>query len=184
MKLIKIHPFSRINDGWLLRDHKILDLLSRFDNNTTFVNFQDDYDPQRAEPALYQSAFLHVITETVYHYPHNAYGEKTFKPISCFRPFVVLNVPGALRDLHDLGYKTFSDWWDESYDLIQDPTQRLLAVIDIVEWVCQLDIGRVKAMLEEMTPILQHNYHHYCHVMVPQEMEKFDLACRLNLKSR
>lgn len=42
--------------------------------------------------------------------------EKTFKPIALQHPFQVLGHSGTLARLHDLGFETFSEMFDESYD--------------------------------------------------------------------
>ena len=184
IEFITVTPFNRIKEGWKIADQNLLELVNQFDPTTSYSNFVDPYDCQQAEPDLYQQAFLHVVTETVFDYPHNAYGEKTFKPVSCLRPFVMLNVPGALQELQDFGFKTFSNWWSEDYDSILDPTARLLAVLDIIKWVCEQDVVKLKNLMLDMQPILEHNHYHYYNKFVPQQIAKFDIACRKNLKPR
>ena len=34
--------------------------------------------------------------------------------------------------MRDYGFKTFDTVWDESYDMIQDPYQRMLAIIEVM----------------------------------------------------
>ena len=106
------------------------------------------------------------------------------KPIMNFRPFVLLCVPGALQELKDLGFKTFSDWWNEDYDQIVDPTQRLYAILDIVKWVCNQELDDLKQLMEQMRPTLEHNYQHYYNSLLSDQIKKFDQACCDNLKPR
>ena len=42
--------------------------------------------------------------------------EKIFKPMMLEKPFVVNGTKGYLKELKRLGFKTFSDVIDESYD--------------------------------------------------------------------
>tara|TARA_Y100000310_G_C20632600_1_gene789438 strand:+ start:619 stop:1809 length:1191 start_codon:yes stop_codon:yes gene_type:complete len=42
--------------------------------------------------------------------------EKTFKPLQMGHPFIIQGNPGTLTYLQDLGYQTFNDMFDESYD--------------------------------------------------------------------
>ncbi len=42
--------------------------------------------------------------------------EKTFKPIACSHPFQILGAKGSLKELRKLGYLTFENLFDESYD--------------------------------------------------------------------
>ena len=184
VELLVTQPFYRIKEGWLITDKYLNQLIENFDSSIGYSNFVDNYDRKQAEPELYQKAFLQVVTETIFDYPHNAYGEKTFKPISCFRPFILVSVPGALQELRDLGFQTFSSWWSEDYDKIQNPTDRLYAALEIVKWVCSKDIGTLQNMLVQMKPVLTHNYNFYYHKLVPYQTKKFELACKENLKPR
>ena len=83
--------------------------------------------------------------------------EKLWRCILARRPFIVVSNVGYLANLQRLGFKTFNNFWDESYDnsgvqhRIKD-VQSLLAVIS--EW----DIDRLHTTLEEMQDTLDHNY--------------------------
>jgi hypothetical protein len=184
LDLLTVKPFTRFNEMWRIADPALKNLLSEFDSSKQYSTFEDTYSIEFADPELHQRAFLHVVTETIFDYPHNANGEKTVKPIACFRPFVLVCVPGALQELRDLGFKTFSNWWDESYDLMQDPTKRLYAVLNIVKYICSLEIADLKNMLDQMQPVLEHNYFHYYNVLREDQLKKFEQACCENLKPR
>lgn len=45
--------------------------------------------------------------------------EKTVRPISALKPFVTFATAGFLKNLQELGFQTFSDIWDESYDNLE-----------------------------------------------------------------
>ena len=78
--------------------------------------------------------------------------EKTFKAIKHGHPFVLLAPAGSLSVLRELGYRTFDSLIDNTYDSIEDNTQRYLAVKntitqlynkgDLTEWYisCREDI--------------------------------------------
>jgi hypothetical protein len=51
--------------------------------------------------------------------------EKTTKPISMKHPFMVLGHHDFLKNLRDLGFRTFSDYIDESYDSETDVKKRI-----------------------------------------------------------
>jgi hypothetical protein len=55
--------------------------------------------------------------------------EKTFKCIKHGHPFVLFAPAGSLASLRDMGYRTFDQAIDTSYDSITDNTDRYLAVI-------------------------------------------------------
>ena len=51
--------------------------------------------------------------------------EKTIKPITMRHPFMVLSSFHFLKNLRNLGFRTFGDHIDESYDLEQDVNKRI-----------------------------------------------------------
>ena len=64
--------------------------------------------------------------------------EKTYKALIC-QPFIHLGSYGVLKYMRSMGYKTFPELFDESYDDIINHTDRLLAVVDAIEKVCKMD---------------------------------------------
>lgn len=58
--------------------------------------------------------------------------EKTFKPIKHAQPFVIFGAAHTLKKLQDLGYKTFDSVIDNSYDSIENTTQRWICLISIL----------------------------------------------------
>jgi hypothetical protein len=105
----------------------------------------------------WNTSFLHIVNETVWQDKIH-FTEKVFKPIVLHQPFVVLQAPGSLEYLRSYGFKTFGDWWDESYDTIEDPQLRMQAIADIVNWIPSQDLYRMR---NEMSGILEHNFRHF-----------------------
>jgi hypothetical protein len=93
--------------------------------------------------------------------------EKTLKPIACLQPFIVNGMPGSLAHLHELGFKTFSEWWDESYDSEIDFVKRTDKIIDIVTDLTKLTHNNLIDMLRDMNDVLLHNRNHL--VKLPRE---------------
>ena len=105
------------------------------------------------------SAFLHVVTETVIDRIHLT--EKIFKPVVLKQPFVLVGGAGCLEYLHSYGFKTFNDWWSEDYDTITDDKERMQAVADIVNWIGAMDISELEKIRASMQNILNYNYSHF-----------------------
>ena len=84
--------------------------------------------------------------------------EKIFKPIVLKQPFVLLNGAGGLEYLRSYGFKTFSDFWSEEYDTIDNLDQRLQAAADVVNYVGSCSLKELEQMRDKMKPILEHNY--------------------------
>lgn len=108
-----------------------------------------------------QRAFVQVITETVF-YPKKLHlTEKIFKPIVCKQPFLLLGAVGNLKYFREYGFKTFGDYWDEGYDDIADPGERVGAVVKILEDLSRLTPGQRTEIIKDMSPILEHNWNHF-----------------------
>jgi hypothetical protein len=68
--------------------------------------------------------------------------------------------PGTLKYLHEHGYKTFSDFWDESYDDCTDHEKRLYKIFDVIKYIESKTITELKDIYNDMRPILDHNRIH------------------------
>ena len=126
-------------------------------NSSAWINFKSyNKEIDKLEPSIWKSSFLHIVCETVVDRIHLT--EKIFKPIVLKQPFVLLNGAGGLEYLRSYGFKTFSDFWSEEYDTIDDLDQRLKAVSYIVNGVGSVSLDQLEKMRNKMKPILEHNY--------------------------
>jgi len=76
----------------------------------------------------YNQTNLEIVAETLGHHGRDDtffITEKTTKPIAMKHPFMVLSSFHFLKNLRALGFRTFSDHLDESYDLEQDMKKRV-----------------------------------------------------------
>ena len=114
-----------------------------------------------ADCPWYKEIFVDLVTETVYNYPYAFISEKTIRPIVLGRPFIIVGAPGTLKWLQELGFKTFSDYWDESYDNITDPNKRFHKICKTIETINNLGLDTCQKFLRLMQDILIHNQRHY-----------------------
>ena len=84
--------------------------------------------------------------------------EKEIKPMLARHPFIIHNLPGVLEHLKNMGFLTFERWFDESYDEEMDDSTRLIKIVNEVERLSKLSFEQWNIMLEEMSPVLEHNY--------------------------
>jgi hypothetical protein len=126
----------------------------RIDNKGTIPNGSHSIGPI---PQLTES-FLHVVTETCYWEGKTHLTEKIFKPIVARQPFVLLGCTFNLKYLRSYGFKTFDSWWDESYDVIVDPIDRLQAVVKIINEISSMSDTDLELMLQGMQHVLEYNY--------------------------
>ena len=84
--------------------------------------------------------------------------EKTWKGISCRKPFIMYSTPQHLERLKILGYKTFSPYIDESYDLIEDNKERFDAIIEEIDRINKLPQQEFIDLIVNVQPIINHNF--------------------------
>ena len=103
-------------------------------------------------------SFVFLVTETCFFQTKTHLTEKIFKPIVLRMPFVLAGCAHNLEYLRSYGFRTFSDYWDESYDTIEDPILRLQAITQVIKTIGSLGREQQKNMLLDMQPVLEHNY--------------------------
>lgn len=108
---------------------------------------------------IYNQSYYSIVAETTKTNAYSHYTEKTAKTFIAKRPFVMFSGQYFLRNLRNLGFKTFSSVIDESYDNISNDIDRFTSAWQQVERLCELDPVSV---INQLTPILEHNY---CHLM-------------------
>jgi hypothetical protein len=82
---------------------------------------------------LFLDSCINIVTETTFIKNELFLSEKILKPILSYQPFIVFGPKGYLSELKKYGFKTFSDFWDESYDNIEDSIERMRALISVVK---------------------------------------------------
>ena len=120
----------------------------------------------------FAKSFLYVATETVFDYPNQLISEKIFKSFINRRPFVVVGPAYTLKRLHQLGFKTFDRIIDESYDDIADPSDRLLAVTDIVSTVSNYTVTELQQLAQDIEDIIEYNYDYYCNHYCKTDLDR------------
>ena len=106
-----------------------------------------------------QESFCYVVTETCYWERKCHLTEKIFKPILSKMPFILVGPVHNLAYLRSYGFETFGEFWDESYDRIEDPILRLEAIGKLLKELCVVySVNELEHLLIKMTPILEHNY--------------------------
>ena len=105
-----------------------------------------------------QESFCYLVTETCYWERKHHLTEKIFKPIVSKMPFVLVGPAHNLKYLREYGFKTFDKWIDESYDDIEDPILRMQAIGRTMKQICDKSEQELYDILQEMTPILEHNF--------------------------
>lgn len=134
-----------------------------------FLSKTDVLDKSHYKPEdsiLFNEARFNIVLETNYsntfdmvNYKKSIFiTEKTYRSIAYKIPFICLNVPYSLQAMRDYGYKTFHPYIDESYDLIEDDEDRLVAVVNEIERLCKLSDNEWLTIQRAIEPIVEYNY--------------------------
>jgi hypothetical protein len=151
-------------------------------NLTLNSNIDNMHILNESDLALYKNSLFSLVNETLFHhnvdyvsefspigglndipgrihcFPSTFHTEKTWKTIRAKHPFIITSVPNTLNGLHELGYKTFHPYIDESYDTINDDETRLMAIMDEVERLCNMTDDETRKWLANVQPICKFNY--------------------------
>ena len=104
----------------------------------------------------YHNFFVEIVCETCYTGNTFFPTEKTWRPILLKTPFIIQGPQWYLHRLKDMGFKTFSDWWDEGYS--EDPASwQPTEIKKVISSISELGITNLQEMYREMQPVLEHN---------------------------
>jgi hypothetical protein len=114
----------------------------------------------------HERTFISVVSETLVSEKTLFLSEKIWKPILTGHPFIVLGSPGTLKYLRQLGFKTFSKWFDESYDDEIDLEVRMEKIIDLLKYFRTMSIDELSKIRYEMKNTCEFNRSQYkTHIM-------------------
>jgi hypothetical protein len=120
--------------------------------------------------SIYNQSYYSIVPETICDNRYSQFTEKVAKPIVAKRLFVCFSGQYYLRNLKLLGFKTFSNVIDESYDNIADTHKRFAAAWQQVEYLCEQDPEFIIAQIQD---ILTYNYQHFISTNWHSEIKKY-----------
>jgi hypothetical protein len=138
-------------------------------------NFEENYhQPTHAQHDklihLYENSAINLLTETKYpseelSIPSTFISEKTFRALAFPRPFILIGQRHTLKNLQKMGFRTFSDIIDESYDDLPD-SERMDKIQEIILDLSKKPKEEIYIMWEKCIENYEHNrksifYHAY-----------------------
>lgn len=138
---------------------------------------QSRYLSQIIPQQVYNATYVSLIAETETEYDGYYISEKISKPLISEKPFLVFGPPRYLQALHSIGFKTFSQWWSEEYDTIEDSYERIRAIVGSLKSFNRLPLETKINYIEEMKTVTKHN-REICLT------EKFIIEVREEIKKR
>jgi hypothetical protein len=113
---------------------------------------------------MYTNSYFNIVTETAYNWDissilgNSVYlSEKTLKPMFGMQPFIVVTNSGYLDFLRELGFKTFPEFFDESYDEIENPLERMNIIVNEIQKICSLSYEEIHDKYYSIFDKLEHN---------------------------
>jgi len=174
---ISTNPFTRTNDKIITSNPKLINLRAQYKEclEQKHADFRISSDPPLWQPKFDESGpetpddpceffkytFITLASETVFDYPYPYMTEKTFLNFINLKPFIIIGAANSLKCLRAQGFKTFDNWFDEGYDTIQDPENRLLAIFDLIDTVSTWSLEHCRLVYNDMRTVLEYNYNHY-----------------------
>ena len=153
-------------------ENEILNLPGLYIDTDELINNRAEF--VNSTNYLYEDTYFSVVSETNYYtsnvgetgHPTMSYHgggvhltEKTFKTIVNMHPAILVSPPHSLIKLRELGYKTFSPWIDESYDLELNDSERMLKILAEIKRLCELTPTELSEFLINLRPICKFNKH-------------------------
>lgn len=110
---------------------------------------------------IYEQTFLSIITETIVLSNTILISEKTWKAIAIGHPFMIVGSPGILKQLKELGYKTFDRWIDESYDDADTISEKVGIICNNLATFNTKSVSELIEIRNEMKKICVFNQQHF-----------------------
>jgi hypothetical protein len=158
---------------------ELFEIQKLFQNdNNSFINFANtlkyfplrhsevsDYAPgysmtdefTNQTKTIYQHFLIDIVAEPFTSGDCFFITEKTIRPMLLKKPMIVMASKNHLDYLHQMGFRTFSDFWSEEYDGFEE-RDRYLKILELIDLIAKKSINELKDMYMAMQYTLNHNY--------------------------
>ncbi|MBC8428575.1 hypothetical protein H8D04_01690 [bacterium] len=107
-----------------------------------------------------EKSYFNVVTETHHEICQDNDGlhitEKTYKALIS-QPFIIVGQYGHLEKLREMGFQTYPELFDESYDLIENPKDRIEFILVEIERLCNMDKSELEKIYNSVVWKVEHN---------------------------
>ena len=104
---------------------------------------------------------IEIVLETLFDDDRLHLTEKSLRPIAIGQPFILAATHGSLEYLRSYGFKTFDTVWDETYDTIIDPGDRLIAICQLMQGIANWDPITKNNKMQQADSIANFNRQHF-----------------------
>jgi len=109
----------------------------------------------------YANTKIEIVLETLFDDDRLHLTEKSLRPIACGQPFILAATHGSLEYLRSYGFRTFAGIIDETYDTINDPVKRLLAITQVMKQISNWTADEMHTNTLELQKIADYNKQHF-----------------------
>jgi hypothetical protein len=127
-----------------------------FPLNTAPSHYSADFDMED-----YEATDIEVVLETLFDDSRLHLTEKSLRPIACGQPFILAGTHGSLEYLRSYGFKTFEHIWNEEYDLIKCPEERLARIADLMQQIANWTPRERVDKMSQAQVIADYNQQHF-----------------------
>ena len=116
--------------------------------------------PLTPSNTIYDNVFCSVVTESGFLDITTYISDKTITAIFNCMPFIIVGPPHALKTARNMGFKTFSNYWDESYDNEFDHTSRIKKIFELIDTISKFTKEELTTMQQDMQSVCIYNKNH------------------------
>lgn len=138
-------------------EHLDLNGLQDRDSFRTFVGLEKYYHTiARSIPwRMYNCCDFMIVAESDIDMPHSFhFSEKVIKSLIYGIPLIILASPFYLKHLNDMGFRTYAELWDESYDEEMQTERRIDMITTVLQNLVKFDWQKNAKVLRQIS---QHN---------------------------
>ena len=120
---------------------KVKDWISQLPLTVDRKDFTTNWALEGNYDQIHDQTLFQIVNETEANNKYNTalfYSEKTFRPISQLQPFIIYGQQYCNKYLKNIGYKTYEDWFDYSFDNEPDDTKRYELLLDSIKKTCHM----------------------------------------------
>lgn len=166
-----IHDFFRKND---IDKNNFMNLLNNWKPITLDLSPTEVHNNDRKfQPFIYNDTLFSIISESEYVEDVLFVTEKTYKAIHNFHPFMIWGNPNVLQYLKSLGYETYTELFDESYDQERDNHIRLNKIRNNINNLNNLNISDYHDAYLSVKNKLIYNYELFLNRDMSEQTEQF-----------
>jgi hypothetical protein len=111
---------------------------------------------------LYKNYNIDIISESEANHDDSLFfTEKTLRPLYFGLPFLMIGNKNMLSNLQEMGYATYDNIFDESYDKLDSWRDRLEHVSSEVNRFCSMNQSEFTLQMHKATDNILHNVHHF-----------------------